>query len=88
MHKSYVENDFLIFEDSGLGVSVTNSIESLIKNAETQFNIRHQNFKIIYKDSMGFWDGVILGPSLKFIALRCLTKEDAKKNMIVWNKCH
>lgn len=67
------EIEFLCIEDRNMGrMSVTNNIENIaerifIENSKTLVS-RH-NFKIIYADSEGIWDGFNL-VDMEFISLQ------------------
>jgi hypothetical protein len=72
-----VQNDFIIITDQDCGgMSVTNDIENVIKEIEQAENIDACNYHIIYRDSMGLWDGFD-AYSQEFISLCELNEENA-----------
>jgi hypothetical protein len=53
-----IVDDFLIIEDLNLGrMSVTNCIEDVVEEISKTLNVDPVNWKIIYRDSDGIWDG-------------------------------
>jgi hypothetical protein len=54
-----IDQDFLLIEDLDTGnKSVTNDIENVINDIYHEIGEKIKNYKVIYKDSHGIWDGV------------------------------
>ena len=65
--------------DNG-GKSVTNDIKNIIKEIEDENNFFLDSFKIVYRDSEGIWDAVILNSNgIRFLSLNVKTNEEAKE---------
>jgi len=47
-----------IIDTNGSGMSVTNDLENVCEYIETLENINLQEYKIVYKDTDGYWDGI------------------------------
>jgi hypothetical protein len=53
-----IDGNVLAIEDLGGYKSVTNDIENVIKDITDIEKINVSKFLIMYKDSMGIWDGI------------------------------
>lgn len=81
---SYWFGDNILFiedEDKG-GMSVTNNIEGILDKIETDEKVDLAFFKIIYKDTMGVWDGISVFKineeiTVDFYPLQCKELVDA-----------
>jgi len=54
------ENTILIMDEDLGGKSVTNNIVNVLKDISLNEGINPATYNIAYKDSMGYWDGVLL----------------------------
>ena len=77
-----IENNFLVLEDDNTGMSLTNCIEDVVSNIKTLENLT-DSINIIYKDSEGVWDAVIIKEDkVSFIHLGASNKEEAKEKYL------
>jgi hypothetical protein len=76
----HVEENVIALIDIGTGVSITNAAEEVVAELEVLFGDDLAHYRIIYRDTMGFWDGLAhLGDRfLGFVPLRCTANERGK----------
>lgn len=78
IHKIYQVDKIIEIQDLNLGkMSVTNNIENVIDEIAKEEGINKSEFKVIYRDSVGNWDGfntktnqfISLDTDIKIVAL-------------------
>lgn len=72
-----IKDGILMIMDEGGPKSVTNDIEEILKDIEDKVDL--SKFKIIYRDSMGVWDGITEGPAFYAIYEKDLNVALSKK---------
>lgn len=79
-----IEQEFVCIVDlDNGGRSVTNDIQKIINEIEDENNFFLDSFKIIYRDSQGIWDAVLIkDEGCKFLSLNEKEKEEAKEKYI------
>jgi hypothetical protein len=55
-----IDGDILAIEDLGGMKSVTNDIENILSDIAKYSLVNLSEYRIIYKDSQGVWDGITL----------------------------
>ncbi len=77
-----IDDDIIAIVDKGGGKTVTNDIDNILKDISTEIpNL--DKFQIIYQDSFGIWDGVIVKGArcIQFFSINETEYQKAKEKL-------